>query len=206
MAYYSFGFEDGASYPYAVDESRAPTGWTLTSSNNQYVGQGAATGGYGTPHSGTYFYNIREYLGSGSTGYITKNFGEDLNGFVLTFYYMTQEDGAATTTSKVQFLNSGGSLIEEHTLAEHPTTWSEQTFTLPSGTYQIRFYFTNPSSSWGASLMLDDILIEVPATNFQINIGDAWKAVPAMWIKIGDEWRPVESAKINISDEWKTIF
>lgn len=43
-------------------------------------------------------------------------------------------------------------------------------------------------------------------TNMQINIGDAWKAVPAMKINIGDTWKDVASAKINIGDTWKTIF
>ena len=42
--------------------------------------------------------------------------------------------------------------------------------------------------------------------NFQINIGDAWKAISAMQINIGDVWKPVSSAKINIGDAWKTIF
>ena len=47
---------------------------------------------------------------------------------------------------------------------------------------------------------------EATGTNMQINIGDAWKAVPAMKINIGDAWKDVASAKINIGDAWKTIF
>jgi len=43
-------------------------------------------------------------------------------------------------------------------------------------------------------------------TNCQVNIGDAWKEVPAMKINIGDVWKDVASAKINIGDAWKTIF
>jgi hypothetical protein len=43
-------------------------------------------------------------------------------------------------------------------------------------------------------------------TNMQINIGDAWKAVPAMQINIGDAWKAVAGAQINIGDVWKTIF
>ena len=43
-------------------------------------------------------------------------------------------------------------------------------------------------------------------TNFQINIGDAWKSVAGMQINIGDAWKAVASAKINIGDAWKTIF
>ena len=43
-------------------------------------------------------------------------------------------------------------------------------------------------------------------TNFQINIGDAWKEVPLMKINIGDVWKDVASAQINIGDSWKTIF
>ena len=43
-------------------------------------------------------------------------------------------------------------------------------------------------------------------TNFQINIGDAWKAISAMQINIGDVWKNVTSASVNIGDSWKTIF
>src|SRR3990167_10102338 len=43
-------------------------------------------------------------------------------------------------------------------------------------------------------------------TNMQVNIGDAWKAVPAMQINIGDVWKTVAGAQINIGDAWKTII
>lgn len=43
-------------------------------------------------------------------------------------------------------------------------------------------------------------------TNFQINIGDAWKAVAAMQINIGDVWKAVAGAQVNIGDVWKSIF
>lgn len=43
-------------------------------------------------------------------------------------------------------------------------------------------------------------------TNFQINIGDTWRAVPAMQINIGDAWKAVAGAQINIGDAWKTIY
>lgn len=43
-------------------------------------------------------------------------------------------------------------------------------------------------------------------TNMQVNIGDAWKAVPAAKVNIGDAWKDVASASINIGDAWKTIF
>lgn len=43
-------------------------------------------------------------------------------------------------------------------------------------------------------------------TNFQINIGDVWKAVAAMQINIGDVWKAVAGAKVNIGDVWKTVF
>jgi len=43
-------------------------------------------------------------------------------------------------------------------------------------------------------------------TNFQINIGDAWKSVEAIKMNIGDVWKNVPSAKINIGDVWKDIF
>jgi len=43
-------------------------------------------------------------------------------------------------------------------------------------------------------------------TNLQINIGDAWKEVPAAHINIGDAWKDVASASVNIGDAWKTIF
>jgi len=43
-------------------------------------------------------------------------------------------------------------------------------------------------------------------TDFQINIGDAWKAVPAMQINIGDAWKEVDGAQINIGDAWKSLF
>lgn len=44
-------------------------------------------------------------------------------------------------------------------------------------------------------------------TNFQINIGDTWKEVPAMQIGIGSPtWCEVVGAQINIGDSWQTIF
>lgn len=43
-------------------------------------------------------------------------------------------------------------------------------------------------------------------TNFQINIGDAWKTVAGLQINIGDVWKSVAGAQINIGDAWKTIF
>ena len=43
-------------------------------------------------------------------------------------------------------------------------------------------------------------------TNMQINIGDAWKAVPAIKINIGDVWKNVVAVKQNIGDVWKDVF
>lgn len=51
-----------------------------------------------------------------------------------------------------------------------------------------------------------DLTLGAAGTNLQINIGDAWKAVPTMQINVGDAWKPVAGAKINIGDVWKTIF
>ena len=41
--------------------------------------------------------------------------------------------------------------------------------------------------------------------NLQLNIGDAWKAVPAAKINIGDTWKDVAAIKQNIGDVWKDI-
>ena len=49
-------------------------------------------------------------------------------------------------------------------------------------------------------------LNEAVATNFQINVADAWKEIAGMQINIGDTWKAVEGAQINIGDTWKTIF
>lgn len=43
-------------------------------------------------------------------------------------------------------------------------------------------------------------------TQFQINVGDVWKEVPAIKINIGDAWKDVASAQINIGDAWKSVF
>lgn len=43
-------------------------------------------------------------------------------------------------------------------------------------------------------------------TNFQLNIGDAWKTVDGLQINIGDAWKTVDGAQVNIGDAWKTIF
>ena len=48
--------------------------------------------------------------------------------------------------------------------------------------------------------------VAAAGTNAQINIGDVWKAVPAMQINIGDVWKAVAGAQINIGDAWKTVF
>ena len=69
----------------------------------------------------------------------------------------------------------------------------------------------NDPMGFGVTAEVDHIRItvyytEATGTNMQINIGDAWKAVPAMKINIGDAWKNVLSAKINIGDAWKTIF
>jgi len=52
---------------------------------------------------------------------------------------------------------------------------------------------------------ITQVVSSTAGTKFQINIGDTWKAVPAMKINIGDVWKNVASAKINIGDVWKTI-
>jgi len=51
-----------------------------------------------------------------------------------------------------------------------------------------------------------DYTAAATGTNFQVQIGEAWKAVPAMQIQIGGAWKAVEGAQINIGDTWKTIF
>ena len=66
-------------------------------------------------------------------------------------------------------------------------------------------FTTSEEGGWGACSVVV-YPSEVTGTNCQINIGDAWKAVPAMQINIGDTWKPVASAKINIGDAWKTVF
>lgn len=76
---------------------------------------------------------------------------------------------------------------------------------------------TLPNPFGGGALHDADGIIAVYAvweeaptgTNMQINIGDAWKAVPAMKINIGDDWKAVEGAQIVIDDggkTWKTLF
>ena len=73
---------------------------------------------------------------------------------------------------------------------------------------------TTLTDPWGTSDGSNNLLAGIYAvweeaaggTNMQINIGDAWKEVPAMKINIGDVWKDVASAKINIGDAWKTIF
>ncbi len=49
-------------------------------------------------------------------------------------------------------------------------------------------------------------LVEDVGTNFQVNIGDAWKSVAGVQINIGDAWKSVKGAQVNIGDAWKTIF
>ena len=43
-------------------------------------------------------------------------------------------------------------------------------------------------------------------TNEQLNISDAWKAIPAKQINIGDAWKDVAGEQINIGDAWKELF
>lgn len=58
----------------------------------------------------------------------------------------------------------------------------------------------------GEAINIVSIDVSPPSINMQINIGDAWKTVPAAQINIGDAWKAVASAKINIGDVWKTVF
>ncbi len=83
--------------------------------------------------------------------------------------------------------------------------------TYSSGELIFDFY-GNPAAGYGVATdpRYDNIQIweedASTGTNFQINIGDAWKEVSSMQINIGDTWKDVASAKINIGDAWKDIF
>lgn len=71
---------------------------------------------------------------------------------------------------------------------------------------------TDLTDPWGSESGNNDdmyaiyALIGSTGTNLQLNIGDAWKAVPAVQINIGDAWKAVAGMQINIGDAWKSIF
>lgn len=53
------------------------------------------------------------------------------------------------------------------------------------------------------------VYVSVPGgtgTNFQINVGDAWKSVTDIKVNVGDSWKTVTAASVNVGDTWKTIF
>ncbi len=60
-------------------------------------------------------------------------------------------------------------------------------------------------STWACNVLSIEVAT-AGGTNFQMNIGDAWKAAPLVKINIGDAWKTAASAKVNIGDAWKTIF
>jgi hypothetical protein len=39
-----------------------------------------------------------------------------------------------------------------------------------------------------------------------LNIGDSWKTVTAIWVNIGDSWKAVTAVWLNIGDSWKQIW
>ncbi len=43
-------------------------------------------------------------------------------------------------------------------------------------------------------------------TNIQLNVGDSWKTVDAVFVNVGDVWKPVVSIKQNVGDVWKDGF
>lgn len=159
--FYSYGFEDGASFPYAANSIKNATGWVITGSATPVVGAGATTSSYYSipPEEGTYYYSMRQQGGSPSGGIdnLTRNFG-NVGGDNFTFYYRNEKDNSGSSiTNAVYFLNSVGAKISSIGLAQSTSSWAYSTLTVPAGTYYIRFYFRNTDSSYGASLSVDNI-------------------------------------------------
>lgn len=46
----------------------------------------------------------------------------------------------------------------------------------------------------------------VSGTNLQINIGDDFKEVSAVYINIGDAWKEVTGISLNVGDTWKDVM
>ena len=124
------------------------------------------------------------------TGSGWKTVTVDIDITAETIYWIAvQLDDTATTT----FLNTKAP-SGERIYIKSPVTGLADPF--PTGTPVA--WIDSTYAVWEAEAAV--------GTNMQINIGDAWKAVPAMKINIGDVWKNVLSAKINIGDAWKTIF
>ena len=67
----------------------------------------------------------------------------------------------------------------------------------------------NSGSTWANNALMDymfEIWGEALGTNFQINVDDAFKEVPAILVNVDDAWKTAASALVNVDDAWKTIF
>jgi len=123
----------------------------------------------------------------------------DFNG--ITFYLTAERTGDTTATLKIYSDAARTTLLD--TLLQN----------VPSGRsyrYIWGFNSNNAAAATGQIAAIDvenlDLQEAAAGTNIQINIGDAWKTVPAIQINIGDAWKNVVSASVNIGDAWKTIF
>lgn len=166
-------------------------GWwcnTATEESNFEVGLYAADGAVVPGEAGTRLYVDNTNAKGTDTGW--KRVTVDWTISPNTIYYLAvQLDDTATTTYIVYTSSGGGGYdyLTSQTTLDSP--YGGGTLSDANGMYAIY-------AVWEAAA----------GTNMQINIGDAWKAIPTMQINIGDAWKAVASAKINIGDAWKTIF
>lgn len=74
-----------------------------------------------------------------------------------------------------------------------------------AGTQNLNTTFSSISGQYTIGANFEPVGASI-GTNFQVNIGDAWKTVDAMKINIGDTWKDVAAVKINIGDTWRDVF
>lgn len=155
------GFEDGIDYLATSGQVKAPTGWSITSGTYGGLFSGATTTGQGglVPVSGTYLYTMWMFSGMGTTGWIEKDFTENIDGETISFDFASEVSGAASAgTMKIQFFGSS-SLISEQLIPLSQLNWSNYNYTIPNGTDNIRFWTNNANSGRGTQMYLDNIII-----------------------------------------------
>ncbi len=84
-------------------------------------------------------------------------------------------------------------------------TWSDWLATTWT-TNVNRYAFFSGSTGGG---IYWDYIAENPyaaGTNFQLNIGDTYKAVSAIQVNVGDSWKAITKGQVNLGDTWKSIF
>lgn len=143
------------------------------------------------------------------------------SGHVLRYRYQKGESGGGSpgTIDVTIDLRQGTTTIASQTHNGISTTVTAGSITLTGGEADSITDYSNLNilitanksggarTSWAIITWAEFEVPDAPGSslNWQVNIGDTWKAVESIQINIGDVWKDVPGEQINIGDVWKTI-